>query len=486
MFKLRKSNFTKFLCLILAFSLFYISCSTEYVSSQTGCSQIVIGEIDSNAIVDGFEKMLDYARSVDQQEDYTTYAEFHKTLYGESEQATAYVNAFESESSKYVTLGFEGYVNDDNHLSGELKSYLINYSQNLLSFLNTSHPDLPTFTQYLIGQKTAVETSNMCSEDKDLMSLYLSASQGYANWYYKHYSYNNSVQTEGNVELRGCNFFEAIGCGLLALIVGAIVFVVAGVVVLLASIIFTDSDGNSTRVTGDDQINLAALAGFALGIYVGIKIYKWCCGRDEVPEQECFAPTGSSYIQTDCNQFVYRIFGPSNYGATEWGPQECQNENTNPLSAITPTPRFQFSVPAFGDPSTICARVSCLSNGTTVEIFEWGPETMTFVSDVDYFPMLWVNAPPQTFTYQSYTNIPDGDIVFENLIYASVNTPSTDVMTYNWTINNPHIIVSGGGSNDNFATIKLTTPNIDLTTLVTATNTCLIETESLLVKTIIQ
>ncbi|MFT6337884.1 MAG: hypothetical protein ACI86M_003187 [Saprospiraceae bacterium] len=131
----------------------YISCSTDTIAGQNGCSVINNYSIDESQIIENMELMLDYARSVDQQEDFTTFSEFHQTLYGDGEEARQHVAKFEEESDKYTTLGFEGYINNHVDLSEELKNYILTYAQGLTNFLNIEKPDLSQFTEYINIQK---------------------------------------------------------------------------------------------------------------------------------------------------------------------------------------------------------------------------------------------------------------------------------------------------------------------------------------------
>ncbi|MFT6337885.1 MAG: hypothetical protein ACI86M_003188 [Saprospiraceae bacterium] len=286
------------------------------------------------------------------------------------------------------------------------------------------------------------------------MSFYLSASQGYANWYYSHYFTDSSSDVNGSneVTLRGCNFFEAIGCALLALVVGTIIAAGVAALILLATfkVIINGVVQNVNTKSQEDLAFIAALAGF---IFTGVNVYEWCCGRDDVPEQICEGPTGAAYIQTGCNEFVYRVFGPSDYGLTVW-----DNDNTDPAEATTPNPRLKLSVPSFGDPSVLIARIACLIDGSTVEIFDW-KEDETFELDDNPFPLVWEDAPPTNATY-----IPNFTLPY----FISVNTSSTDIFTYTWSITSPHTI--DGGVHDSNAKIKFNSSGLATTTVIVLDN----------------
>lgn len=451
----------------------YISCSSDSNMGQNACSVINDYSIDESQIVKNMELMLDYARTVDQHEDFTTFSELHQTLYGDEEEARLQVAMFEEEGGKYSNLGFEGYINSNVNFSKKLKNHMITYARGLTDFLNEERPNLNQFTEYIEVQKDNLPQSEICDDDKRIMSVYLSASQGFANWYYSHYFSDTDldVNESNEASLRGCNFWEGLGCALLALIVGTVIAVGAAALILAATVkIIIDGvlQPANTKVQ-EDLAFIAALAGF---IFSGVNVYKWCCGRDEVPVQICEAPTGATYMQTGCNEYVYRIFGPSDYEFTQW-----ENVNTNPDEATTSSPRLKFSVPSFGDLTKVFARVSCMADGSTIEAFEW-QDNITFESDVDLFPLFWSQAPPANILGGSEI-IGEPDLASSVLINVKVNTPSNQIMKYQWEVNEPHLIVNGGGTNENYATINLGLNSQTLITRVRAINTCLNETESL-------
>jgi len=447
----------------------YISCSQEPATSQNGCSNIFIETLDDDEVAFHFEQMLNFARTIDNQEDYTTMGEFHQTVFGTGEQATNYVRTFEKEGSKYAQLGFENYVQQSDNFSVGVKSYLTNYSVNLRSYLNDQKPSLEELNNYIDRQKDLLKSKDLCNDDINLLNLYFSISQGYANWYYSHY-YDN---TENALALRSCDFWEAIACRLLSHIVATTVGSVLGSLLLLSEFTVTDGNGNTAPIDREDQNAFSVIVALAVGIYVGISVYDWCCKRNEIPEQVCEDPEGVIITQNDCNEFIYRVWGPSSYNATEWN-----NMNTNPSSINTPTPKLTFSVPSLGDESMMSARITCVGSGSAVSFYAHNND-ITFESDTDYFPLEWATSPPNVFILSS-------DFSFANLITANVNIPTSDAITYSWSVNSPHTIVSGGTANDNFVNIQVNNANIDLVTSVTATNNCSNETESISATTLIQ
>lgn len=472
MLKLRKSRSFKAVAMFLAILILHTSCSPDNMPQPNECPPVDLSYVDNAQVAEQFERMMEYATTIDRQEDFTTFAEYYETLYGESDKATEYIDTFEAESRKYGNLGFEGYVNDSEYISNDLKAYVTNYAQELDLFLTNQQPDLAEFTIFMNSEIDQVASSNLCDGDQDIMRLYLASSQGYANWFY-----NNIPQTTdlGSVQLRGCNWYQAILCGLTALIVGGVVFVVVGAVVLIATVFF---DGR--EVTGGEKESLAVLAGFALGIHVGINVYEWCCRMFDEDDQECRPPTGSSYIAVDCNQFSYRVFGPSYYGTTQW-----DNVNTNPASTITPFPVIGINIPDYGEISEIAATIACVQNAETVHIYSWD-DALTFESGESYFPLAWNSQPPFSYNFGGDGIGIEGDYDDANIIHASLLTPNTNELTYSWHVNFPHEIIGGGNADDNWVTIRITTDNPNLTTGVTVTNTCTGESNSLSQTTLIQ
>ena len=466
MVRLRESIPVKFLCLLLATSLMFISCNTGPNNKLilNDCSNITSDYDTETNIELKFEQMLELMRSINHTENFASHEEFHRYVFKDSEGTTEYLNTFQVESDEYKNLGFEGYINSKSEISNDLKTYLIDYSNEMTVFLDINHPSLEETITFFHSKKSELSTTNLCSSDQSLLNFYFELSEGYANYYYKHYDFQ-----EGLPELRGCNFWRGLACGLLSLAVASIITSIAAVLVTLNFIrVFIKDQLNG----GDGEINgflAAQLSLLALGIVVGVSTYLWCCNKDDIEKQICEAPTGATYLQTDCNEFEYRIFGPSNYENTQWN-----NINTNPINLITPKSILRFSVPEFGNPSSLVATTTCVVDGSTVNVFPWS-ESVTFESETDVFPLQWNVAPPQSHTFQTSNNI----------INVSVNTsPYSEFLNYTWSVNPPHIITGGG--NDNSISIKIMSSPGFLVTDVQVENTCLNLSESLSAITEIQ
>ncbi len=395
----RNSQIAKFIAVFLAFSIFNLSCTSENfnINPTSNCNSVLFDIDGETNTPDQFERALELAQTIKYNNNPVSYGDYHKELFGQGNEALNHVNTFNAEAVKYSNLGYENYLSDvvsRNLMSSDLKLHFMQFSTSLNNFLDSDRVDIDQFKTFLKLQRSSTQNSNLCAGDKDAFTKYLDLAQGYGQFMFNKFpNYDNS--------LRDCNLLEAIGCGLLALLVGAVVFVVAGVIVLLATVTVHNPDGTSNTMTGKDKENFAAFAGFALGIIAGINVYKWCCGKDEVPEQKCKKPTGSVYTSLGCNDFRVTLFGPSSYGATEW-----RNTNTNPATATTQTPSLRFSVPNLGSPSTILApMVACLSSGSSLEIFSYPAESQTFTYNSPTPTIIWGQSPPSTATVNTTYNV---------------------------------------------------------------------------------
>ncbi len=390
----RKSNLLKSITVFLALAILNLSCSTESIQNSTGCSNLTTNITDFNHVPFLVNSMLDYTRTLHNQENYSTLSEFHEEIFGISQIGNERIAKFELESNKYKSLGFNAYLSQSSSISKELKGYLTDYSENLTSFLNLNHPTIIEFSSFIDNNINQLSTSTLCLNDKQLMNLYLSTSLGFAKYYYSHFYSHQEIQN------RSCNFWEALGCGLLAITVG-LVLTAVGVILAIGTWVFIDENGkeqefSDTKETISDTA--AVLFWLSLGVYAGLNVYDWCCGKDKVPQQTCLPPNMASYTSNGCNNFTYRISGPSKYGATNW-----LNNNTNPSIATTPNPTLRLSVPSFGNSSQMRAQIACLSSGSSGTIFPWN-RAETFSYNAPQPSIQWAQAPPNNaFTNTDYS-----------------------------------------------------------------------------------
>ena len=456
--------------------MFYISCDIENFQNFDDCgnSSFELGTASTDPIL--VDRMIDYVRTLEVSEKMTSIDQIHSEVFGDSDMALDRVLKFKIEAEKYSQLGFESYVSQSEQFSSNFKAYYTENALDIKDYLITHKPNLEVALGYVDSKISSLANTNLCNPDMKMAELYYTWVKGYLKYQYNNF-YNNDL-----IELRDCNFWEKLGCGILAVTIG-LALTAVGILLALGTSVFVDEEGNMHEF-GDTQQDIADVATvlfwLTVGYYVGTSFYDWCCGKNDIPEQECLPPTMASLTQLGCNEFRYRVTGPSNYGATEW-----MNQNTDPASATTMTPTLRFSIPTLGVESNIDALIACLEDGQNSAFFAW-KEDILIESDVDYFPLGWNTSPPPSFTYQDNSNVPQGDFGFDNFIYVVLNTPSNNVMSYIWSVNAPHSILAGGGTNDNFATIKITTPNVNLTTNVEATNNCLNETDEITAFTTIQ
>ncbi|MBK9151146.1 MAG: hypothetical protein IPM26_09150 [Saprospiraceae bacterium] len=419
----RNSKLAKFIAAFLAIAVFNLSCSSDQFSVISNCESELFNFEGEGNIPDKFERALELANTINNIDTPSSYHEYHTILFGDSNQSLSYVNTFDSEAKKYSNMGFENYLTDvvnRNLMSNDFKAHFMNFSSSLNTLLSTPNTELPQFLSFINNQRSLLENSSLCLRDKNAFSKYLDIAQGYGQFMFKKYE-------QINTSLRGCNFLEAIGCGLLALIVGAVVTVVTGVIILMATVTIHNQDGTKSTLDDKNKENFAIFVGFALGIYAGISVYKWCCNSTDGPTQRCSDPTGAFYTSLGCNDFRYTVFGPSNYGTTQWN-----NINTNPSSIITSTPSLRFSVPEPNYFSDMHAMITCLSSGSSLHLFPWDEKNISFAYNSTAPTIQWSYAPPNTAVLNTPYNI-------------SVSTTGNGLVT--WTVSPFGGIVMSTGSN---------------------------------------
>lgn len=488
---IRESTWFKAFSLFLAITILNLACSqSDIIPIKTLDNKIEYRNSvqipDGAHIARDFELSYELVSSINNSEGHTSFQELSKEFFEGSEQLQD-VNA---EVAKYSNLGFDDYLEDiveRNIVSFEFKKEMVDFKNELTNFIYSNQPIKEDFISFIANKKTTIHQSNLSEETIKNMNLYLDLVEGHTNYMYKEYS-----NTNGNLNLRtstDCDSFWAkLLCASLTLIVGFTVFIIVWALVTMGILriggnpTVTAPDGpptdfpgqpGSKTLKGDDAIIvISALIAVAIGIEAGDKFHSWCCSwfSDE-SDQECLPPSGYFVQKIGCNKFKYRIYGPSNYGATEW-----YNENTLPSNSITLYPSLVFSVEQLGTESTISANITCKENSSSIILYDYGPETELFDTEEGEFSLWWIEAPPETFLFEGN---PGGDIPeFENIFSVRVNTANnTDVYSYDWDVESPHQFVLGAGSKDNYATVKCIEPTF-VTTSVLVTNICTGQVES--------
>lgn len=446
--KFRNSKIAKAICLFVAVAIFNLSC-TDY-EQTVECTTVFPDFNNSQDIPDRFENALEMIRAIGYQQSPESISDYYGNLTTNSDQISEYTTVFEQESDKYIELGFEDYIDDlysREMISSNLKSKFINFGTSITNFIDTASPDLTSFTNFIQTEKSTIDESGLCAKDKKAYSIYLDLVQGYGQYMYEHYY---SASEFNNLDPRSCGFFEAIGCGILSLIVG--IAVTAFVIIIITGSFFTV---NGNEVTGQDKEDFALLAGLALGLTAGVNFYDWCCGKDEIPTQTCSPPTNHYYIEKPCGTYTYTVWGKSKYSSTDW-----LNTNATPATATTSTPTLQLQVITYGQPSTLRCTTACVSSGTSVQFYIY-TQTITFVAASADFSISWNQSPPSTFHFTSRKDA--------NFIDISVNGPDQGVYKYTWSINSPHGIT--GRKEAEIWIRSNSDANISLTVLNTCTNT---------------
>lgn len=444
----RNSVLMQFIVMLFTVAIINVSCSKEALDAQ--CSTIAGPLINLENVPDSFEDMLELAWAVGDTNQFESLDDYVFEVFEDTPQNHAFVQKMEEEFQSYDENGFVNYITLQTNkgiLSGEVKNRMINFSVELEIFME-SEPTLVEFINYLNTKRINVKNSELCNNDKRFLTSYYNLAQGYAQFMWP----DEAALANGEeIDIRGCNWYQAIICGIFVLAATVVAITIAAIVGLLIDITI-----NGQKVASGDVDDLAILVGIALAIKFGENLFNWCCDILDGPEQDCQAPTGHFVKTLDCNVFKQTIFGPSTYGDTEW-----TNDNASPSSIITPTPVLEFQVPNYGEETTLEAVVTCMS-GTNLNLYDY--DTEGIYTTEEPLDLYWTSYPPSTIQLQngsaSYT--------------VMVNTPSGLPYEYDWSINSPHTIAAYG----NNATIYVYATGLVQINL-TVTNTCTGEVDNL-------
>ena len=468
---IRKSIWFKAFVLFLTITILNLACNQpEIMPSNTPVNAVELRnsfEFPNEYDVAGnFEYALQLVNAAGKNNSFESTNELALEFFKENE----FTQTIENEVNKYSEMGFDNYIDDivnRNIATSEFKNTILSLKSELSDFILGQNPGHDDFTTFITSKKEAIDQSTLSEQTKQLTNNFLNLALGVGNYFYKNHSTDN-----GTLELRDCNRMEGLLCMVLGTIVGVGVFAAVFGVLLAATVTV-----NGVLVT---ELNFFALIAVAVGVYAGIEFYDWCCswfGNDEGNTQICDPPTGNYTKKLDCNSFRVTIFGPSEYGATQWN-----NTNTLPAQIITPTPVLVFSVGQPGNESEFNAQVTCVADPTDISIYTYTSLELMNVEEGE-FDLLWVDTPPETLEFEGDPN--GNNPIFYNIFSVSVNTPSNnDIYSYEWNVDSPHYFLSGAGSKDNSATVKCVTTG-SVTTSVTVTNNCTGQIEILSAQTII-
>lgn len=473
---LRQNLTVRVFSLVMALAIFNLSCSKDahLKAPCRGNLNIELKNLTSTNIASAFENYSYLVTSVVKDKKIENYGGLYTYFYGNSPEALSNVQTFEDESQKYVELGFDGYFLDmqnRGHVSELLKDQLIAFKNDLTVYINSSHPDVDQYVSFIDNYKNNFNT-NLCSEELEFLNNIFEVIKGHGQYFYEKYYDSES-------ELKNCTFWQGVLCASLALIVTVTISTIFFFLSFIGNVTYTDPDGNVIYAEEGSSQGFITLIGFAIGIYAGIKMYDWCCSWFEEGEDlqdSCERPTGHFYKLLDCDEYEYRIFGPSEYGNTEW-----LNNNTDPEVATTPTPILRFTVPDQGNESQINATVSCRSD-EGIDLFAYN-QAITLVSATDDFNLAWQTAPPSNHVLEQFVT-PEGELFTMNsTVQVSVNVPYNGQYNYNWSINSPYVI--SGSTTSSSAALVFTGPGTAVTN-VTVENVCTGEVQSLSATTTIQ
>ncbi len=410
---LKNTNLIKAICMLFVVAIWNVSCSEEALKSK--CSELTSPITNSVNIPDRMENMLEVVRTLDYVNNYDSVESFHADLYGESEEALENLAFVKNEMDTYEQIGYNSYVDkqlDDELINDNIHKEFINFGMDLENLL-AMEPSLDEFKAFVTTKKAEISGKELCDSEIKLMQDFYDLVQGAAQYFYKHYT------VDGEISMRGCGFFKKLGCFALSLIV-AVIGTVIGIIIFTGAVV---TNGDKSGTLSQDQSEFLALA---LGIYLGFNFYKWCCGKDDVEEQVCEAPTGAILQPTTCDGFRYTIYGPSTYGLTDW-----TNTNLDPGSDQTPTPSINLSVIDPNEDLAIYAEIACLESGSSAVLYTWDDEPEFEVPG--NINLSWVTYPPSAAQQGSWHPL-------------KVSTPNSSLFTYEWTVSNNNVINGTGNS----------------------------------------
>jgi F0F1-type ATP synthase membrane subunit c/vacuolar-type H+-ATPase subunit K len=213
-----------------------------------------------------FEFVLEMCRILKNQNNISQANQFFDYHFEQDQNLNNFKTNFAQHSQLYQNLGFEGYVSNlftQSKISEDLKNQLLLYKSNLLTFLKTQ-PTLDQFTAFNNSKIASLSNNTLytlCISELNFLKLLLHSNQGFAQYYYKHHPIN--------ITNRGCNFWEAIGCGLLAGVTGTAVGITAGFLVATSNIMV-----NGEVMDEENKTNFSIFVAMAVTTYITVNIYK--------------------------------------------------------------------------------------------------------------------------------------------------------------------------------------------------------------------
>lgn len=305
---------------------------------------------------------------------------------------------FDLHGQKYRDLGHEGYIDyvtSEGIISHELSDYFKGFRTNFVNFINTNNPNYEDYKIFLENKGVELESNlTLCDYEKYVAKVYHVLLLGVGKYIYNnHYSISmgqNILDQRSSCE----TLSQQLLCGTGGVIAGTIVGVVVGVFDWAKSIFTGKKDGK------DVELIKALYQVYKIGTDMwktGVSFYTWCCDAlygEEIAE--CGDPTGCWYNELGCNYYNINVVGPGLYTITNWN-----NDNTNPSTAITPTPRLNVSIPDINKVSIIQGNVLCTDeNGNSNKNFAFKRQ----IGGSQPFPIpLWGNSPPaNAIKNQSY------------------------------------------------------------------------------------
>lgn len=390
--RLRNSKIIQGIYVFLAFAILNISCTSELDTiPETPISQKRLLRSNSADLEIHNDLAFDFVRSMSQQTDSKNYEELLTNIFGDQPEIKSYSKNFQREMNRYKKLGFERYISQIDKYSSEVKSYFKDYEEDLDDLLRDENFNYSKLDNFFLEQISGLQNAQLSADENKTMMLFLNTSQNMAKHYFQFVDF--SLKKEN-----ACNNREAVKCILMAIAVGFAVGALVSQIPFLGPIIvkLINSKGGLSDLLVPDisPAEATTLIFVVAGVWSAVKFFDWCCeeiGSELV--QECEEPTGFSYYSHDCGNFKVFFFGPSEYALTTWG----SNVNVNPVTATTPSPSLNISVPTMGDESEFYADILCIpdsrSPGSNTQTYSMSAiETIIYNGSLPN--LIWGIAPP--------------------------------------------------------------------------------------------
>lgn len=423
---MRKLLWTKLIIFFGLFAFLFVSCNPNIETVTIDPADRSIADIISNDGV-GLYNTMELFRSVSISNSIKSPEDLLSFFSGKDSDGVIaeVIDELDKETTRFNEVGYASYIQekvDQKKLSVNMKEWLMSFESTVLAFMETK-PNENEFMSYFSDINNFNYSLALTLDETSFVTKTLKDAKEYAKYYYLHYSMDDDGARDAD-----CNFFKALGCGILFVAIVVVILLAIWALLVWALSAITAAGGTIivNGVTAEALAGATAIEAILFLIFDEFipswtkSFFEWCCGKKE--ERVCSAPIGSHVQEIGCNRFRYTIFGPGNYSTTIWN-----NTNTTPNAAISPSPSLVVSIPSIGIASSFKAAISCIALPSgDVSNFEWD-ETVLLSSDTDFPALEWASAPPQE---ASLKDLELGDSEIE----LSVIPANNALYTYAWEV----------------------------------------------------